>query len=182
MSKYKSIVPEDIKSNTFNYNGATIDIICDSIANADYPAYSFFTTTGSTTSSSSPPHFVGIQSNKRMIIDQFDFTGLKDGVYNGWMTIKNYKIQSSMDGKVWDTLYSSTITVPDVQTYDQSCEFNPTICKYIRLVQVSTHSPGGTHAQWLSAKNLKIYGTLALPQYSLYTNLDAYGILKEGEN
>lgn len=37
MSKYGSIVPEDIASNTFDFHGASIEIIASSV----YPGYGY---------------------------------------------------------------------------------------------------------------------------------------------
>ena len=179
MSSYYSIVPENISSNTFNYHDATIEIETDNIQ-PGYKAYMFFTDSGCTTLQySSPPHFVGIKSNEPLIVDQFDFTGLKDGINNGWMSVKEFKIESSMDEETWDTLYSGTI--PFAQSYTQSCEFKPIKCKSIRCTILSTYSPGGQYATWFQGKNFKIYGTLT-SRYKLYTNPDAYAIPKEGEN
>lgn len=118
-----------------------------------------------------PPHFVGIKSNKLLIVDQYDFTVNWDLVY---MTAKDYKIESSMNGETWNTLYSGII--PSTNLYTQKCEFEPTICKYIRFVALSTYDQRGY--KWLQGRNFKIYGTLA--GLFLYTNPDAaYGIRKK---
>lgn len=105
-----------------------------------------------------------------LIVNQYDFTANWDLVY---MTIKAYKIESSMDGKTWDTLYSGT--VPSTNFYTQKCEFEPTICKYIRFIALSTYDARGY--KWIQGKNFKIYGALA--GSFLYTNPDVYGILKK---
>ena len=90
------------------------------------------------------------------------------------MTAKDYKIESSMNGETWNTLYSGII--PSTNLYTQKCEFEPTICKYIRFVALSTYDQRGY--KWLQGCNFKIYGTLA--SLFLYTNPDAaYGIRKK---
>ena len=114
-----------------------------------------------------PPHFVGIKSNKPLIVDQYDFTANWDLVY---MTAKDYKIESSMDGETWNILYTGII--PSTNFYTQKCEFEPTICKYIRFVALSTYDARGY--KWCQGKNFKIYGALA--GSFLYINPDAYGI------
>ena len=105
-----------------------------------------------------------------LIIDRFDFTASWDRVY---MTIKDYKIESSFDNKTWDTLYTGI--VPSTSIYDAKCEFEPTICKQIRCTILSTYDARGY--KWFQGKNFKIYGALA--GSFLYTNPDAYGILKK---
>ena len=126
------------------------------------------------TNFNSPPHFVGIKSSKLLIIDRFDFTAKWDLVS---MTCKDYKIESSLDGKTWDTLYTGII--PSTSLYGVKCEFKPTICKQIRCTILSTYDARGY--KWFQGKNFKIYGTLA-SQYKLYTNPDAYGVPKtEGD-
>lgn len=89
------------------------------------------------------------------------------------MTVKDFKIESSIDGKTWNTLYTDDI--PNTSIYNQVCEFNPTHCKYIRCIVLSTHDWG--EFKGFKGADFKIYGTLVAP--ALYTNLDAYGILKK---
>ena len=89
------------------------------------------------------------------------------------MTVKDYKIESSVNGEAWNTLYTGV--VPSTDFYTQKYEFEPTICKYIRFVALSTYDTRGY--KWLQGGNIKIYGTLAGP--FLYTNPDAYGIRKK---
>ena len=90
------------------------------------------------------------------------------------MTAKDYKIETSMDGETWDTVYSGT--VPATSIYDKQCEFKPVICKQIRLTVLSTYDQRGY--QWFQGGHMKVYGTL-VNAGTLYTNTDAYGILKE---
>ena len=172
MSKYGSIVPEDIASNSFDFHGASIEIETDSDAfgNEYQPKWGFFAKGHyGVTNTIPPPHFVGIKSNIPLIVDQYDFTSNWDFVY---MTAKDYNIESSMDGETWDTLYSGII--PSTNFYTQKCEFEPVICKYIRFIVSSTYDRRGY--KWLQGKNFKIYGTLAGDM--LYINQHAYGIPK----
>ena len=140
MSKYESIVPEDIASNTFEFYGTSIEIETDSdaLGNEYQPKWGFFAKDHYGVTNTNPPHFVGIKSNMPLIVNQYDFTANWDLVY---MTIKDYKIESSMDGKTWDILYSGT--VPSTNFYTQKYEFEPTICKYIRFIALSTYDAEG---------------------------------------
>lgn len=104
-----------------------------------------------------------------LIVDRFDFTASWDRVY---MTCKDYKIESSMDSKTWDTLYTGIVL--STSLYDAKCEFKPTICKQIRCTILSTYDARGY--KWFQGCNFKIYGALA--GLFLYTNPNAYGILK----
>lgn len=89
------------------------------------------------------------------------------------MTIKDYKIESSLDGETWDTLYTGVI--PNTTLYNVSCEFEPTICTQIRLVQLTTYDTRGY--KWIQAGHFSIYAALVNPQ--LYTNQDtAYYVPK----
>ena len=58
-----------------------------------------------------PPHFIKIKSSSLLIIDQFDFAACDDQVY---MTAKDYKIETSIDGETWDTVYSGTVSATDI--------------------------------------------------------------------
>ena len=172
MSKYENIVPNDsVTSNHFSYHDASIEIVADSAYYANYPNWQFFSNKpyGCSTNTNPPPHYVGIKSNIPLIIDRFEFTACYDMVA---MTVKDFKIESSMDGETWDTVYTGVI--PNTDFYTQVCEFEPIICKYIRFVQVSTYDYRGY--KWFDGGNVKIYGTLAGPL--LYTDKDAYGIPK----
>ena len=121
-----------------------------------------------------PPHYVGIESSKLLIVDSFDFSVRINIAYKSAMSAKDFKIESSMDGKTWNTLYTETI--PDTSyTFDQKCKFNPTYCKYIRCTALTTYDTRGY--SWFHGYDFKIYGTLAGP--FLYTNPDAYGIRKK---
>lgn len=42
MSKYGSIVPEDIASNSFDFHGASIEITSDTLYRPSYEPYMFF--------------------------------------------------------------------------------------------------------------------------------------------
>ena len=91
---------------------------------------------------------------------------------------QNFIIESSINGKHWNTLYTGT--TPKVSGYYEfpcSCEFNPTRCKYIRCTFSSTTHE--VYSFW--GRLFKFYGTLAINQYQfLYTNPDAaYGIRKK---
>ena len=172
MSKYGSIVPEDIASNTFDFHGASIEIETDSESTYQgyWPAYWFFAKGYyGLTNTNPPPHFAGIKSSKPLIVDQYDFTAYYDNVA---MSVKDFKIESSMDGENWDTLFTGVI--PNVSAYTQKCEFTPTICKYIRCTAITTYDTRGY--SWFHGYDFKIYGTLAGPL--LYTDKDAYGIPK----
>ena len=72
----------------------------------------------------------------------------------------------------WDTLYTGVI--PNTNLYNVSCEFEPTICTQIRLVQLTTYDTRGY--KWIQAGHFSIYAALAGP--FLYTNPNAYGIPK----
>lgn len=89
-----------------------------------------------------------------------------------YMTAKDYKIETSMDGEIWDTVYSGR--VPDTRIYTKECEFKPTICKYLKFTVLSTYDQRGY--QWFQGGHIKIYGTLARDM--LYTNQHAYAIPK----
>ena len=127
MSKYESIVPEDIASNTFDFHGASIEIIASSVY-PGYEPYMFFNFNRYASTVNTPPHFVGIKSSSPLVIDQFDFSATFDQIY---MTAKDYKIEASMDGETWDTVYSGT--VPDTRVYTKECEFEPTVCRYLKF-------------------------------------------------
>ena len=174
MSKYENIIPNNsINSHRFEYRGASIEIVVDSCYYPDYPSWQFFSNKpyGSSTGDNAPPHYVGIKSDIALIVDRFDFTVCWDQVA---MTVKDYKIESSIDGETWNTLYIGT--VPNTDFYTKTCEFNPTICKYIRFAQLTTYDTRGY--KWLSGGQFKIYGTLAAK--TLYTNQDdAYAIPKK---
>ena len=89
--------------------------------------------------------------------------------------MQNCIIESSINGKHWNTLYTRTIpkVSKTVEYLQCRCEFNPTHCKYIRCAFSST-----THEIYTFwGKSFKFYGALASPV--LYTNLDAYGIPNE---
>ena len=123
-----------------------------------------------------PPHYVGIESSKLLIVDRFDFTALViDTGFSKTMSVKDFKIESSIDGKTWSTLYTDTISNYS-SFYDKQCEFNPTRCKYIRCTILSTYW-NINDVKSLEGRNFKIYGALIAP--ALYTNSDAYGILKK---
>ena len=90
-----------------------------------------------------------------------------------YMTAKDYKVETSMDGETWDTVYSGI--VPSTHRYTKECEFEPTICKYLKFTVLSTYDQRGY--QWFQGGWMKVYGTL-VNAGTLYTNTDAYGILK----
>jgi hypothetical protein len=175
MSKYEPIVPEDISSDSFEYHGANIKVVTDSTYSGRegyFPPYNAFRTdTWAVTSTAAPPHYIGIESDKVLICDRYDFFVSWDLVA---MTIKDFAIQCSMDGESWNDVYSGTI--PSTSTYSQECEFDPTLCKHIRLAVLSTYDTRGY--KWAQVQKCKIYGTLANVGM-LYTNPDAYGIRKK---
>ena len=169
MSKYESIVPEDIASNTFDFHGASIEIIASSVY-PGYEPYMFFNFNRyASTVNTPPPHFVEIKSSSPLVIDQFDFSATDDVIY---MTAKDYKIEASMDGESWNTVYSGI--VPSTSRYNKQCEFEPIICKQIRLTVLSTYDQRGY--KWFQGGHIKIYGALAGSK--LYTNQHAYAIPK----
>lgn len=174
MSNYEPIVPENISSNSFEYHNVPMTVVSDSPGTYQgyYPAYLFFAKgQWGCTSTAAPPHFVGIKSDKTLICDRYDFTVRWDLVA---MTVKDFIIESSMDGETWKELYTGT--VPFVATYSQECEFEPTICKYIRMKILTTYDTRGY--KWVQGTNFKVYGTLANIRH-LYTNNSAYGIRRE---
>ena len=91
-----------------------------------------------------------------------------------YMTAKDYKVETSMDGETWNTVYSGI--VPSTHRYIKECEFDPTICKYLKFTVLSTYDRRGY--KWFQGGFMKVYGTL-VNAGTLYTNTDAYGILKE---
>ena len=125
-------------------------------------------------SKSGPSHFVGIKSDKYLIINRCDFTAIL--TFSGYPA-QNFIIESSINGKHWNTLYTGT--TPRVSEYTQLpyiCEFNPTRCKYIRCTFSSTAYK--IYSFW--GMDFKFYGTLSAEQDTfLYTNPDVYGIPKE---
>lgn len=54
MSKYGSIVPEDIASNTFDFHGASIEIIASSVY-PGYEPYRFFNKSILVSTANTPP-------------------------------------------------------------------------------------------------------------------------------
>lgn len=172
MSKYESMIPEDISSNSIEYHDANIKIVSDSIYSGSegyFPPYNAFRTdTLAVTLPSSPPHYIGIESDKVLICDRYDFVVRWDLAA---MTIKDFVIQCSMDGESWRDVYTGII--PFTSTYAQECEFDPILCKHIRLTALSTYDTRGY--KWVQVQKCKIYGTLANVG-NLYTNTDAYGI------
>lgn len=169
MSRYENIIPGDITANKFDYHNAPIELECDGTYYAAYPTWCFFNQNQfSATVNTYPPHFVGIKSSSPLVIDRFDFTAVWDLVY---MTCKDYRIETSMDGEIWNTVYSGM--VPGTSLYTEECEFEPIICKQIRLTVLSTYDQRGY--KWFQGGHIKIYGTLANVG-NLYTNTDAYGI------
>ena len=117
-----------------------------------------------------PPHFIKIKSSSLLIIDQFDFAACYDKIY---MTAKDYKIETSIDGETWDIIYSGTVPVTNI--YRKECEFKPIICKYLKFTVLSTYDRRGY--KWFQGGSMKVHGTL--DNTTLYVNLDAYGIPKE---
>lgn len=118
-----------------------------------------------------PSHFVGIRSDKQLIINRCDFTAI---LTSSDYPAQNFIIESSINGKHWNTLYTGT--TPKVSKYDwfpRSCEFNPICCKYIRCTFSSTAYE--IYSFW--GKSFIFYGALA--GLFLYTNPDAYGIRKK---
>ena len=127
-------------------------------------------TMASTNYSTPLPHTVGIHSDTKLLVNRFDFIASWDVIA---MSIKDYKIESSLDGETWNTLYTGVI--PNTNLYNVSCEFEPTICTQIRLVQLTTYDTRGY--KWIQAGHFSIYAALVNPQ--LYTNQDtAYYIPK----
>ena len=115
-------------------------------------------------------HFVGIKSDKQLIIDRCDFTAL---LFSD-LPEQVFTIESSINGKDWNTLYTgSTRRVSEYKQTPRICEFNPTHCKYIRCTFSSTAHE--IYSFW--GKSFKFYGALSVP--FLFTNPDAYGIRKK---
>ena len=171
MSKYGSIVPENISSNEFDFHGASIEIECDNMYPRYKPYMYFISGDGYDfpSSANTPPHFVEIKSSSPLIIDRFDFMASWDLVY---MTAKDYKIETSMNGETWDTVYSGT--VPDTRVYTKECEFEPTVCRYLKFTVLSTYDRRGY--KWYQGGFMKVYGALA--GNNLYTNQHADAIPK----
>jgi hypothetical protein len=109
MSKYEPIVPVEVDSNFFEYHNASIEIESDSAGTYGgyWPAWMFFAKDHwSSTETYAPPHFVGIKSNKLLIVDRYDFTVRWDLVA---MTVRDFKIEASIDGESWNTVYEGTV-------------------------------------------------------------------------
>ena len=176
MSEYVSIVPEDISSNTFDFHGASIELICSNPPNIKPWQFFLKGSYGYTDWNASPPHFVGIKSSKQLIVNRFDFTD----IMSGNISRNRYVIESSIDGEVWNILaYGSTTAVDDYTKTNHVYKFNPIKCKYIRL-KVNYFYPSTTEKHLLEnfwGCNFKIYG--ALPNPIIYANQDtAYYIPK----
>lgn len=135
----------------------------------------YFIEGGWSSSEPAPSHFIGIKSDKQLIINRCDFTAI---LTSSDYPAQNFIIESSINGKHWNTLYTGT--TPKVSKYELfpcSCEFNPTRCKYIRCTFSSTAYE--IYSFW--GKSFKFYGSLSAEQDQfLYTNPDAaYGIRKK---
>ena len=167
MSKYEPIVPT---SNPFDFHGASIEIVND--GGGDGRGY-FINGAWSFSVTPAPSHFVGIKSDKQLIINRCDFTAIVDS----GTPIQKFTIESSIDGKHYNVLYTGMIN--KVSKYEQlpyRCEFNPTRCKYIRCTFSSTAYE--IYSFW--GMSFKFYGSLSVKQdLFLYTNPDAYGIRKK---
>lgn len=165
MSNYEPIVPT---SNPFDFHGASIEIETDKEWRGGVVT---LLKEDGVIQNRLPRIFVGIKSDKQLIINRCDFTAI--------LTSSNYPaqvftIESSIDGKHFNVLYTGT--TPKVSKYVQfpySCEFNPTHCKYIRCTFSSTTHE--IYSFW--GRSFKFYGALLVP--FLYTNPDAYGIRKK---
>ena len=122
-----------------------------------------------------PSHFIGIKSDKQLIINRCDFTAIVDSGLG--IPIQKFTIESSINGKHWNTLYTGSIPKSSEYAWlPYSCEFNPTRCKYIRCTFSSTAYE--VYSFW--GKSFKFYGALSINQDPfLYTNPDAYGIRKK---
>ena len=135
---------------------------------------SYFDQGGNCASSkySAPSHFVGIKSDKYLIINRCDFETL---IYQR-NPAQNFTIESSINGKYWNILYRGTVPNNKWAWQTYNCEFNPTRCKYIRCIFNSV-----AHEMYIfSGEKFKFYGALSINQDPfLYTNPDAYGIPKE---
>lgn len=100
---------------------------------------------------SAPPHYIGIESDKVLICDRYDFVVSWDLVA---MAIKDFVIQCSMDGESWRDVYTGII--PFTSTYTQECEFDPILCKHIRLTALSTYDTRGY--KWYKYRNARFMG------------------------
>lgn len=174
MSKYKNIIPDDIQTNTFEWRGMTIELEVSNIG--IHEPWEFFNKSymASDSYSAPPPHYIGIKSDRKLLVNRFDFIASWDVVA---MTIKDYRIESSIDGEgEWKTLYTGII--PNTDLYNVTCEFSPTFCNAIRLVQLTSYDKRGY--KWIQGGHFSIYAALGIPQ--IYTNQDsAYYIPEEGE-
>ena len=132
MNNYEPIVPT---TNPFNFHGASIVIETDEEAWEGGNGTGYFDNGCISNSKPAPSHFVGIKSDKQLIISRCDFTAILDSN----IPAQNFIIESSINGKHWNTLYTGT--TPKVSKFKQfpcSYEFNPTRCKYIRCTFSST--------------------------------------------
>lgn len=168
MSNYEPIVPT---TNPFDFHGASIVIVADETGE-DNDGHRYFD--GDVTwSKNSLSHFVGIKSDKQLIINHCDFIAVLDEL----QPIQNFTIESSIDGETWDVLYTGTTPKVSTEVYQHySCEFKPTRCKYIRC----TFSSAASEIYNFCGGSFKFYGALSTNQNPfLYTNTDAYGIRKK---
>ena len=165
MSNYEPIVPTTIP---FDFHGASIEIETDKDPGGDGRGY--FIEGSWSYSEPASSHFVGIKSDKQLIINRCDFTA----ILNTSDPAQNFTIESSINDKHWNTLYTgATHRVSEYVWLPYSCEFNPTHCKYIRCTFSSTAHE--IYSFW--GKSFKFYGALSAEQDPfLYTNPDAYGI------
>ena len=133
MSNYEPIVPT---TNPFNFHGASIEIETDKEAGGGN-GLGYFIEGSFSNSEPASSHFIGIKSDKQLIINRCDFTAIVDSD----TPIQKFTIESSIDGKHFNALYTGVIRTRTLSKYDWlpfSCEFNPTRCKYIRCTFSST--------------------------------------------
>ena len=183
MSQYQSLLPENIPSDTFEYDGNTFSITASSIERSQHNNYwyarGFFIQRASgyqdmrwQSANVWPPHWLCLSSEHVFMTDQFEFNATWDLVS---MTIKDYTIEVSMNGTDWNKVYTGL--VPAQTDYRVTCAYEPVVCKYIRLKVLSTYDTRGY--KWAIGYNGVVYGTIVNRSNLFEDSLDnMYGILK----
>ena len=164
MSKYPSLLPDDLSSNDYiATDGTKYTVSASSLYNGEphYP-YQFFSYPPTYeymdvykyvgfTNVESPPHWICLSSSVPFVTDEFDFVAMDDRVV---MTIKDYSIEYSNNGDNWVQIYSGT--VPSVATYEAKCEYDSVICKHIRLKVLSKYYR--SYYGWSIGYGFKVFG------------------------
>lgn len=164
MSKYPSLLPDDLSSNEYiAADGTKYTVSASSLYNGEphYP-YQFFSHPPTYeymdvykhvgfTNVESPPHWICLSSSVPFVTDEFDFVAMDDRVV---MTIKDYVIECSIDGDNWIQIYSGT--VPSAAIYEAKCEYDSIICKHIRLKVLTKYYR--SYYGWSIGYGFKVFG------------------------